>query len=313
MGDPLKMEMINIDSTFPPRLVLDQLSRNLTALLPLLSGLSDIIPKDTLLWKLKLLKSAVAYANSRLHAVKAEVLLLASGKDNMLPSGDEARRLWNSLQNCRARYFKDNGHTLLLEDGVNLLIIIKGALKYRRSSRGDYISDFLPPSMSEFRRAFEQQNGLLRFGASPIMFSTLENGNIVKGIVGVPNDGPVLLVGNHMLMGLEVGFFIEEFLREKNIVVHGLAHPELFLERLATPTDEFSFLDWTRIYGAVPVIASNLFKFLSKKSHILLFPGGAREALHRKGEEYQLFWPDQPEFVRMAARFGATIVPFREV
>ena len=40
-------------------------------------GLSDIIPKDTLLWKLKLLKSAAAYANSRLHAVKAEVLLLA--------------------------------------------------------------------------------------------------------------------------------------------------------------------------------------------------------------------------------------------
>ena len=23
-----------------------------------------------------------------------------------------------------------------------------------------------------------------------------------------------------------------------------------------------------------------------------------------------MFWPDQPEFVRMAARFGATIVPF---
>lgn len=29
-----------------------------------------------------------------------------------------------------------------------------------------------------------------------------------------------------------------------------------------------------------------------------------------QGEEYKLFWPDQPEFVRMAAHFGATIVPF---
>lgn len=28
------------------------------------------------------------------------------------------------------------------------------------------------------------------------------------------------------------------------------------------------------------------------------------------GEEYQLFWPEQSEFVRMAARFGAKIVPF---
>jgi len=39
--------------------------------------LANVIPRDTLLWKLKLLKSAAAYANSRLHAVKAEVLVLA--------------------------------------------------------------------------------------------------------------------------------------------------------------------------------------------------------------------------------------------
>jgi hypothetical protein len=32
--------------------------------------------------------------------------------------------------------------------------------------------------------------------------------------------------------------------------------------------------------------------------------------LYCQGEEYKLFWPDQQEFVRMAARFGATIVPF---
>ncbi|KAF5959899.1 hypothetical protein HYC85_001108 [Camellia sinensis] len=31
------------------------------------------------------------------------------------------------------------------------------------------------------------------------------------------------------------------------------------------------------------------------------------------GETYKLFWPDQPVFVRMAARFGATIVPFATI
>lgn len=31
---------------------------------------------------------------------------------------------------------------------------------------------------------------------------------------------------------------------------------------------------------------------------------------HLQGEEYKLFWPEQSEFVRMAARFGAKIVPF---
>lgn len=50
------------------------------------------------------------------------VYLHFSGKDNMLPSGDEARRLWSSLHDCRVRYFKDNGHTLLLVGEMYLLL-----------------------------------------------------------------------------------------------------------------------------------------------------------------------------------------------
>lgn len=32
-----------------------------------------------------------------------------------------------------------------------------------------------------------------------------------------------------------------------------------------------------------------------------------------QGEEYKLFWPETSEFVRMAARFGAKIIPFGAV
>lgn len=41
-------------------------------------------------------------------------IAMYSGKDNMLPSENEAQRLKNSLRNCTVRYFKDNGHTILL-------------------------------------------------------------------------------------------------------------------------------------------------------------------------------------------------------
>ncbi len=34
------------------------------------------------------------------------------------------------------------------------------------------------------------------------------------------------------------------------------------------------------------------------------------QAYHKRGEEYKVLWPEREEFVRMAARFGATIVPF---
>lgn len=309
MGDPVKMAMVSPESSLPPALLLQQLSGNLTALLPRLSGLADIIPKDTLLWKLKLLRSAAAYSNSRLHAVTAEVLVLASGKDSMLPSGDEAQRLKSSLQNCKICYFKDNGHSILLEDGVNLLTVIKGTFKYRRSKKHDFVKDYLPPSMSEFKQALEG-NWWYRFATSPVMLSTLEDGKIVRGLAGVPNEGPVLLVGYHMLLGLELTPLVIEFLREKNVLVRGLAHPALFTQRTESQSNEFSFFDLLKVFGALPVTASNLFKLLSTKSYALLYPGGAREALHRKGEKYKLFWPDQPEFVRMAAKFGATIIPF---
>ncbi|XP_065853676.1 phytyl ester synthase 1, chloroplastic-like [Euphorbia lathyris] len=310
MGNPLKMAMADIEYRLPPGPKMEQFSANLTGLLPYLSGLADILPKKSLVWKLKLLKSAAAYTNSRLHAVKAEVLVLASGNDYMLPSKDEAVHLQRSLQNCTVRHFKDNGHTLLLEEGISLLTILKGTVKYRRSRRRDYVADFVPPSKSEFKYAFDQVVGGLRFACSSAMFSTLADGSIVRGLAGVPNEGPVLYVGYHMLMGLEVYTLVEEFLRQKNIMIHGVAHPVLFNSTLENSSNEFSIGDWLRVMGAVPVTPSNLFKLFSTKSHVLLYPGGAREALHYKGEEYKLIWPEEPEFVRMAARFGATIVPF---
>ncbi|MBA0799194.1 hypothetical protein Gohar_009724 [Gossypium harknessii] len=313
MGEPVKMATVGIEGRLSPLQKIEQLSSNLTALLPLLSGMANIIPKETLVWKLKLLKTASAYTNSRLHAVKAEVLVLASDKDNMLPSRDEAQRLMNSLSNCKVRRFKDNGHTLLLEDSLNLLTIIKGTCKYRHSKKHDFIADFVPPSMSEFKYAFDEVAGYIRFASGSAMFSTMEDGKIVQGLAGVPNEGPVLLVGYHMLMGLELSCLIEAFLREKKIMVRGIAHPELFWGKLQSSSNEFAFSDWVKVMGALPVTANYLFKALSTKSHVLLYPGGAREALHYKGEEYKLFWPEQPEFVRMAARFGATIVPFGTV
>ncbi|RDX99327.1 Acyltransferase-like protein, chloroplastic, partial [Mucuna pruriens] len=312
-GDPVKMASVNVENRFPPAKKIEQLSYNLTALLPCLPDLANIIPRDTLLWKLKLLKSAAAYANSRLHAVKAEVLVLASGKDNMLPSINEAQRLAGLLQKCKVRSFKDSGHTLLLEDGIGLLTIIKGTCMYRHSSRHDLVRDFIPPSMTEFRYAMDQVVGSFRSVTGSVFFSTLEDGKIVKGLSGVPEEGPVLYVGYHMLLGLELISLTEEFLSQKGIALRGIAHPELFMPKVEGLSTEFSMFDWVKIFGGVPVSASNLFKLLSTKSHVLLYPGGAREALHFKGEEYKLIWPDHPEFVRMAARFGATIVPFGAV
>ncbi|RLN23622.1 acyltransferase-like protein [Panicum miliaceum] len=299
MGDPLKMASVSIENNLSPPETLQKLSDSLTSMLPLLSELADIIPRDTLLWKLKLLKTGAAYANSRLHAVQAEVLLLASGSDNLLPSGDEADRLFKALKNCRVRYFKDNGHTLLL--GVNM---------YRRGRQRDFVTDYLPPTLSEFKKTFDEDHKLFHLALSPVMMSTLKNGKIVRSLSGIPDKGPVLFVGYHALMGIELSPLYEEFLREKKKIVRGLAHPILFGTKFESSRQESSRLDTVSMYGGLPVTPINMYRLFERNEFVLLYPGGVREALHRKNEEYKLFWPDQPEFVRMAARFGVTVIPF---
>lgn len=121
-----------------------------------------------------------------------------------------------------------------------------------------------------------------RYYVSPVMLSTMPDGKIVRGLAGVPSEGPVLLVGYHMLMGTELVPLALEFLREKKILIRGLTHPTLFTPQAASSSNEFSFFDLLKVFGALPVTPSNIFKLFSTKSHGLLYPGGAREALHRK-------------------------------
>ncbi|XP_044377243.1 acyltransferase-like protein At1g54570, chloroplastic isoform X7 [Triticum aestivum] len=298
--------------------------------------LVDVLPRETIVWKLQMLRIASSFVNSRLHAVRAQTLVLASGYDVLLPSREEAQRLQSMLENCRVRHFRDNGHTILLEGGFDIVTTIKGAGYYRRSSQTDFIADYLPPTPSELKKILDSFGyhfssltslatyvflrlllvtinfwnfRILNF-ANLVMLSTLPDGKIVRGLAGLPEEGPVVLVGYHMLMALELVPLVAGVLSSTGINLRGLGHPFLFNKYSEQLLPESSLFDVCRILGAVPVTTFNFYKLLSEKHFVLLYPGGAREVLHRKGEEYKLFWPEQPEFVRMASRFGAKIIPF---
>ncbi|KAK3412926.1 hypothetical protein EUGRSUZ_I01584 [Eucalyptus grandis] len=260
-GDPWRTIKASTEKGLPPQQTVEELSKDLLTMPSYVSVLADILPKETLLWKLQMLKSASAYANSRIHAVKAQTTS-----------------------------HKREGSAIA------------------KSSR----------------RWFDEITG-------PVMLSTLEDGRIVRGLDGIPSEGPILYVGYHMLLGLELVPMVIRFLNQRNMLLRGISHPMLFEKYKKGQTLEPAFYDTFLLMGAAPVSGTNLFKLLSSKSHVLLYPGGMREALHRKikicpyigtrsndmcncqGEEYKLFWPEQSEFVRMAVRFGAKIVPFGAV
>ena len=125
-------------------------------------------------------------------------------------------------------------------------------------------------------------NRLYISATSPVVLSTLENGMVVRGLAGFPSEGPTLLVGYHMLLGLEQAPLVIRMLAEKNIVVQGIAHPMMFYRSKERKLPDLSEYDMFRLMGATPVSGTNLFKLLASKSHVLLYPGGMREALHRK-------------------------------
>ncbi|XP_017607886.1 phytyl ester synthase 2, chloroplastic isoform X2 [Gossypium arboreum] len=308
-GDPLRMAFENVAKGLMPHQIVGELTQDLVAMSSYLSVLADMLPRETLLWKLQMLKSASSSANSHLHAVKNQALLLCSGKDQLFPSEEEAQRLYHMLPKCEKRVFEESGHFLFLEYGFDLVTAIKGASFYRHGKYLDYVSDYIPPTPYEFKKIYESNRWVLAV-TSPVMLSTLEDGKVVRGLAGIPSEGPVLYVGYHMLLGFELAPLVLQFLMERNILLRGIAHPMMFTRAKEGRMLDLGSFDTYRLMGAVPVSGSNFYKLLSSKSHALLYPGGVREALHRKGEEYKLFWPEQSEFVRMASRFGAKIVPF---
>ncbi|KAL3829445.1 hypothetical protein ACJIZ3_018247 [Penstemon smallii] len=306
-GGPSKMVASTMGKGLPLQQMIGELSQNSLAMSSYLSVVSDLFTTETLMWKLDILKSAAAFANSRLHAVKAQTLILSSGQDQLLPSKEEGERLHKLLPKCDIRTFDYSGHALFL-----MVSILTATSIYRRGRSHNYVLDYFPPTPSEFQRIHDPHRWVEAV-TNPVFLSTLENGKIVRSLAGIPSEGPVLYVGYHMMLGLELTPMVSRIWTERKILLRGLAHPLMFTKLKEGRLPSLSAYDTYRSMGAVPVTAANLFRLFSSKSHVLLYPGGAREALHRKGEEYKLFWPEQSEFVRMAARFGAKIVPFGSV
>lgn len=135
---------------------------------------------------------------------------------------------------------------------------------------------------------------------------------IVLGLSGLPvSERPLLFIGNHQTYAPDLSPLVAELLAN-GVALRGLTHP-LALGMLPTSIEHNPMAEEFRVFGAVPVSPANTYKLLANQEAALLFPGGVREALRKRAEEYKLFWPRRAEFVRMAVKFGAVIIPYSAV
>lgn len=130
----------------------------------------------------------------------------------------------------------------------------------------------------------------------------LWNSPVFHGLDNIPETGPVMLVGNHTLLGgVDAPLLVHEIYHRTGRVVRGLA--ENVLMRVP-PVREL-----VHRIGSVRGSRDNCRTLLDNGEAVIVFPGGGREAMRRKGEKYHLKWEGRTGFARMAIEAGAPILP----
>lgn len=124
---------------------------------------------------------------------------------------------------------------------------------------------------------------------------------MILGADNVP-DRPCLFVGNHSLFALDGWVLAPVMLKEMGRFVRGLGDRFLF----ASESLGNAVLKRGGVMGH-PEVCSALMK---EGRDLIVFPGGAHEAVKPTSEMYELQWKERYGFVRLAAKYGYTIQPF---
>ncbi|MFT4519042.1 MAG: 1-acyl-sn-glycerol-3-phosphate acyltransferase [Halioglobus sp.] len=124
---------------------------------------------------------------------------------------------------------------------------------------------------------------------------------MVMGAENIP-DAPCLFVGNHSLFALDGLVIAPIFMNELQRFPRAMGDKFLFANR--------PIADFLMKTGAVmghPKVCTALMK---DGQDLLVFPGGAHEAVKPASEMYELQWKERYGFVKLAAANGYTIMPF---
>jgi 1-acyl-sn-glycerol-3-phosphate acyltransferase len=124
---------------------------------------------------------------------------------------------------------------------------------------------------------------------------------VVTGAENIP-DRPCLFVGNHSLFALDGLVLAPVMMKELGRFPRGLGDRFLF----TVPRIGNFVLKHGGVMGHPEVCSA-----LMENGHdILVFPGGAHEAVKSASDMYALQWKERYGFVKLAAKHGYTIVPF---
>lgn len=269
------------------------------------------IPAATASWRLSLLRSS-SLPEDYIQTITQPTLIIVSGQDVVNPSLEEGARLHRLLPNSNRIVFPDSGHTLLLEDEFDLADVMDThgfhptAAGAGKEDEAAAVSSVL---FTKGRRSFtghgsnEDMDSLGRMiGAWKALTSPM-----LTGVKNLPDpmqkvSRPVLFVGNHTSLGMyDLPLLVHE-LYLRGFSCRALAHPIHWLGPTGSVIERF---------GGAKATPYEAHQLLKDKEHLLLFPGGKGEVTtDRSGQKFRLHWREHADYVAMAQRFNAIIVPF---
>lgn len=126
------------------------------------------------------------------------------------------------------------------------------------------------------------------------------------GLERVDPARPTMFVANHTLYALlDPALYIAELYRTRHVFPRAMGDYLIF----RTPAVRAVATQLGVVRGDRETCA----RLMRAGQPILVFPGGAREAAKRKGEQYRLHWSDHLGFARLAIEHGYDVVPIGSV
>lgn len=274
------------------------------------------VPLSALLHRLQLITDGLPIIDDHFihHRLLIPTTLIASGRDRLLQSSREIRRLAHVFPNVENQILLPaSSHAVLFERHVDFSRIIFNNKNLHNVVYIRNHDDWQHISFSTAAQIGKDYCAPWRKLTNPKVYGQ----HNVQQAVSIANQRnsprPVLFVGNHGIHGIldTPLLFVELADIIGDRVIRPLADPIHFKEYATISGGRWK--NFIEDLGAVKATAKNFCQLLSDSDMILLFPGGGREVCRRRGEQNTIFWNEKANFVRMAAKYNAIIVPFSTI
>lgn len=121
------------------------------------------------------------------------------------------------------------------------------------------------------------------------------------GAENIPKTGPALLVGNHALLGIDAWAFMPTLMDTTGRYPRALMLRSLFEAPYLGPI--------LRELGGEPGTREVASQLLANGNIVVVYPGGARDSMKGRDQQYELCWGDRKGFAAVAIEAQCPVIP----